>query len=84
MADGCDAYRSKARWETVMAINTNTIKTTRASSLAVAPPDYNKNYQDQLNTQLRLYFAEVDGTNNSVIQAIYSQSVMNWLNTGSF
>jgi len=33
---------------------------TRQSVLAAAPVDYNRQYQDQLNNQLRLYFTQVD------------------------
>lgn len=37
-----------------------TLSRTKAPSLPVAPTDYNRQYQDQLNNVLRLYFAQLD------------------------
>jgi hypothetical protein len=56
----------------------------KASNLAVAPPQYQPRYQDQLNNQLRLYFNQVDGNTQELIQKLNSLSVMAWLGEGSF
>jgi hypothetical protein len=56
----------------------------KASNLAVAPLDYEKRYQDQLNNQLRIYFNQVDGNTQELIQKLNSLSVMTWLSQGSF
>jgi hypothetical protein len=56
----------------------------KASNLAVAPLDYQQRYQDQLNNQLRIYFNQVDGNTQELIQKLNSLSVMNWLSEGSF
>jgi hypothetical protein len=56
----------------------------KASNLAVAPNDYQQRYQDQLNNQLRIYFNQVDGNTQELIQKLNSLSVMNWLSEGSF
>ena len=56
----------------------------KASNLAVAPVDYQQRYQDQLNNQLRIYFNQVDGNTQQLIQAVNSMSVMTWLSEGSF
>ena len=56
----------------------------KASNLAVAPVDYQQRYQDQLNNQLRIYFNQVDGNTQQLIQSVNSMSVMNWLSEGSF
>jgi hypothetical protein len=55
-----------------------------APNLPVATPDYQKQYQDQYSNVLRLYFNQLDSTNQQTTQAINSLTVMNWLNTGSF
>lgn len=55
-----------------------------APNLPVATPDYQKQYQDQYSNVLRLYFNQLDSTNQQTTQAINSLNVMNWLNTGSF
>jgi hypothetical protein len=51
----------------------------KASNLAVAPVDYQQRYQDQLNNQLRIYFNQVDGNTQELIQKLSSLSVMTWL-----
>jgi hypothetical protein len=51
----------------------------KASNLAVAPVDYQQRYQDQLNNQLRIYFNQVDGNTQELIQKLNSLSVMTWL-----
>lgn len=56
----------------------------KASNLAVAPVDYQQRYQDQLNNQLRLYFNQVDGNTQQLIQSVNSLSTMTWLGEGSF
>ena len=56
----------------------------KASNLAVAPVDYQQRYQDQLNNQLRIYFNQVDGNTQELIQKLNSLSVMTWLSEGSF
>jgi len=42
---------------------------TRQSALATAPVDYNRQYQDQLNNQLRLYFTQIDGFTAALLDA---------------
>lgn len=59
-------------------------RNSKASNLAVAPVDYQQRYQDQLNNQLRLYFNQVDGNTQELIQKLNSLSVMTWLGEGSF
>lgn len=56
----------------------------KASNLAVAPVEYQQRYQDQLNNQFRIYFNQVDGNTQQLIQAVNSLSVMTWLGEGSF
>ena len=56
----------------------------KASNLAVAPIEYQQRYQDQLNNQLRIYFNQVDGNTQELIQKLNSLSVMTWLSEGSF
>jgi hypothetical protein len=56
----------------------------KAPNLAVATPEYQQRYQDQLNNQLRLYFSKLDSNNQQIIQQLNSLSVMNWLGEGSF
>jgi len=51
----------------------------KASNLAVAPVDYQQRYQDQLNNQLRIYFNQVDGNTQELIQKLNSLSVTTWL-----
>lgn len=56
----------------------------KASNLATAPVEYQQRYQDQLNNQLRIYFNQVDGNTQELIQKLNSLSVMTWLGEGSF
>lgn len=56
----------------------------KAPNLAVAPGDYSKQYLDQLTNQMRLYFTQVDNANAQLIQASYTNSVMEWLGEGSY
>ena len=60
------------------------VQPSKASNLAVAPVDYQQRYQDQLNNQFRIYFNQVDGNTQQLIQGLNSLSVMNWLGEGSF
>ena len=60
------------------------ILNTVAPNLPVAPNDYERRYQDQFSNALRLYFRQVDNSNEQLIRAANSLSVMNWLNTGSY
>jgi hypothetical protein len=55
-----------------------------APNLPVAPNQYERRYQDQFGNVLRLYFRQVDNSNEQLINAANSLSVMNWLNTGSY
>ena len=59
-------------------------RNSKASNLAVAPVDYQQRYQDQLNNQLRIYFNQVDGNTQELIQKLNSLSVMTWIGEGSF
>jgi hypothetical protein len=60
------------------------ILNTAAPNLPVATNDYERKYQDQFSNALRLYFRQLDNSNDQLIRAANSLSVMNWLNTGSF
>jgi hypothetical protein len=55
-----------------------------APNLPTAPVEYQQRYQDQLNNQLRIYFNQVDGNTQELIQKLNSLSVMTWLGEGSF
>jgi hypothetical protein len=48
--------------------------TTTAPNLPVAPDDYNRTYQDQLNNVLRLYFAQLDNPGPSVMSTQFNGS----------
>jgi hypothetical protein len=50
-----------------------------APNLLVAPVEYTKQYQDQLNNALRLYFTQVDNFNQIAAQQIASNTVMAWM-----
>ena len=54
-------------------------RTSKAPNLSVAPVDYQQRYQDQLNNQLRIYFNQVDGNTQELIQKLNSLSVTTWL-----
>jgi hypothetical protein len=56
----------------------------KAPSLAIAPTGYEQLYQNQVNNQFRIYFNQVDGNTQQLIQAVNSLSVLNWLGEGSF
>lgn len=60
------------------------ILNTVAPNLPVATNEYERRYQDQFTNVLRLYFKQVDNSNEQLIRAANSLSVMNWLNTGSY
>lgn len=59
-------------------------QSSKASNLAVAPVNYQQHYQEQLNNQLRIYFNEVDGNTQQLVQNVNSLAVMTWLSEGSF
>ena len=62
----------------------NNIVPSKAPNLTAAPAAYDRRYFDQLTSQLRLYFTQVDNANGQLIQAAQSNSVMSWLSEGSF
>jgi hypothetical protein len=47
--------------------------TTKSPNLLVAPAEYDKTYQDQLNNTLRLYFAQLDNPGPSVMSSKFTQ-----------
>lgn len=60
------------------------IVTANPPNLTVAPLAYDKRFMDQFANQLRLYFTQVSSSNESMVNAAYSASVMSWLSEGSF
>lgn len=50
-----------------------------APNLLVAPVEYSKQYQDQLNNALRLYFTQVDNFSQVTAQQMASNTVMIWM-----
>ena len=50
-----------------------TLSRTKAPALPVAPTDYSRQYQDQLNNVLRLYFSQLD---NFIAQLMASSSTI--------
>lgn len=56
----------------------------KAPNLTVAPLEYQQKNQEILNNQLRIYFNQVDGNTQQLIQSVNSLSVLNWLGEGSF
>jgi hypothetical protein len=60
------------------------ILTPNAPNLTVAPLAYDKRFMDQFANQLRLYFTQVSVSNEAMVNAAYSSSVMSWLSEGSF
>jgi hypothetical protein len=50
-----------------------------APNLLIAPVDYHKQYQDQLNNALRLYFTQVDNFSQLAAQQMASNTVMIWV-----
>ena len=55
------------------------IRNSIAPNLLVAPVDYNKQYQDQLNNALRLYFNQLDNFTAQIAQQTASQQVLIWM-----
>lgn len=55
------------------------LRNTKAPNLLVAPVEYNKQYLDQLNNALRLYFSQIDNFSQVAGQQIASQQVMMWM-----
>jgi hypothetical protein len=55
------------------------IRNSIAPNLLVAPVDYNKQYQDQLNNALRLYFNQLDNFTGQIAQQSASQQVLIWM-----
>jgi hypothetical protein len=45
---------------------------TQSPNLPVAPDEYSRTYQDQLNNVLRLYFAQLDNPGPSVMSTKYN------------
>lgn len=48
-------------------------------ALPFAPNDYDRHYQDQFATVLRLYFNTINTTTEQIISATNSNSVMIWM-----
>lgn len=57
----------------VVTVEDTSLTTVKSPALPIAPVDYNRQYQDQLNNVLRLYFAQID--------ALTSQLRVGLLNT---
>lgn len=55
------------------------IRNSIAPNLLVAPVDYSKLYQDQLNNALRLYFNQLDNFTSQLAQQSASQQVLIWM-----
>lgn len=55
----------------------------RAPSLQLAPEEYERRQQDQLNNQLRLYFNTLDANSRGLIASSNSADTMIWLGWGS-
>lgn len=55
------------------------LRNTKAPNLLIAPVQYDKQYQDQLNNALRLYFTQIDNFTQVTGQQIASQQVMMWV-----
>lgn len=55
------------------------LRNTKAPNLLVAPVEYNKQYIDQLNNALRLYFSQIDNFTQVTGQQVASQQVMMWM-----
>jgi len=55
------------------------LRSSIAPNLLVAPVEYNKQYQDQLNNALRLYFAQIDNVSRVVTQQTASNTVLIWM-----
>jgi ATP:corrinoid adenosyltransferase len=55
------------------------LRNTKAPNLLVAPVDYNKQYQDQLNNALRLYFVQIDNVSQVLAERTASNTVLIWM-----
>jgi hypothetical protein len=60
------------------------VRPSKAPSLLTGTEAYERQAQDQLNNQLRIYFNQVDTNNQVMIEAINSLTVMAWISEGSF
>ena len=60
----------------------NSLRPTKAPNIQITPPAYDRQNEDLFRNQLRIYFTQVDNANQQVIQAVYSQSVLSWLDGG--
>lgn len=58
------------------------LRPTRAPNIQITPGAYDRQNEDLFRNQLRMYFTQLDNSNQQVIQAIYSQSVLSWLDGG--
>lgn len=45
----------------------------------LAPGAYSFQYSNQVNSQNRLYFVQLDNVNREVIPAVHSLNVLHWL-----
>jgi hypothetical protein len=45
----------------------------------LAPSGYAPQYHNQINSQNRLYFVQLDNVNREVIPAVHSLNVLHWL-----
>lgn len=45
----------------------------------VAPVGYAPQYVNQVNSQNRLYFAQLDNVNRQIIPTVHSLNVLHWL-----
>jgi hypothetical protein len=57
----------------IVTTEVTTLSRTKAPALPVAPTDYNRQYQDQLNNVLRLYFSQID---NFIAQLMANSSTL--------
>jgi hypothetical protein len=55
------------------------LRNSKAPNLLIGPVEYNKQYQDQLNNALRLYFNQIDNFSGEVAQRLGSQQVLIWM-----
>lgn len=55
------------------------LRNSKAPNLLIAPVEYSKQYQDQLNNALRLYFNQIDNFTQASSQQIASQQVLIWM-----
>lgn len=55
------------------------LRNSKAPNLLVSPFEYNKQYQDQLNNALRLYFNQIDNFSGEIAQRVASQQVLIWI-----